>query len=344
MTSPCFFVNLLIVVVNQIALKTQSYTPSVKAQILTLLRDEPGTFFSGEFLAAKLEVSRVAVWKAVKSLQTLGYPILAGEKGYCCKPVPSNDDFLYPWEFGESEPFFHYLASTDSTMNRAAEFAARGCPGGTVISAGEQTAGRGRNGRAWASSRGGLFFTLLERPALSASEYFRVSLAFQIAAARALAELCGKPIRLKWPNDLYAEGKKIAGLLTEIHGEGDRLLWVSLGLGVNVYNSLPPGRWAGEISSKQPVNCSSLTSRPISRREVLLAILEQWELVKKDLNSPTLHRQWNSLAWGIGKKVPGTAGGIFMGIDEQGRGIIKLENQRQFFCNPGDITIRGISA
>jgi BirA family biotin operon repressor/biotin-[acetyl-CoA-carboxylase] ligase len=195
--------------------------------------------------------------------------------------ISQRNDFLYPWEFGEKEPFFHHLASTDSTMNRAAELAARGCPEGTVITAGEQTAGRGRNGHLWASKQGGLFFTLLERPSFSAADYFRISLAFQIAVARALTKICGKPVRLRWPNDLYAEGKKIAGLLTEFHAEGDRLSWISLGLGVNVNNA---------PHSDEAANCADLAGRPLSRQEVLLAILAEWESRKKETASPALHR------------------------------------------------------
>ena len=318
---------------------------SVKGRIIRILREDPETFFSGEFLAKRLGISRVAVWKAVKSLQGAEYPIGAGEKGYTWKQertLPYND-FLYPWEFGEKESFFHHLTSTDSTMNRAAELAGRGCPGGTVISAGEQTLGRGRNGRPWTSSKGGLFFTLLERPALSAWEYFRVSLALQIAAGRALRELCGKPIQLRWPNDLYAGDKKIAGLLTEFHAEGDRLIWISLGLGVNVNN--PPSSW---------LSCSSLTLHPVSRRDVLLAILKQWEELKKDIFTPKLHKEWNSLALGIGKKVialeaPGAeaagrrafpARGVFMGIDRYGRAIIEGEGRKRFLCSPGNVSIR----
>jgi BirA family biotin operon repressor/biotin-[acetyl-CoA-carboxylase] ligase len=324
-------------VVNQIVTEKPSQGASVKNRILGILRGEPGAFFSGENLAAKLGVSRVAVWKAVKSLHSVGYPILTGEKGYCWRPV-LFDDFLYPWEFGERESFFHHLITTDSTMNRAAELAAKGCSGGTIITAGEQTAGRGRNGRPWASSEGGLFFNLLERPAINAAEYFRVSLALQIAAARSLTKICGKPVQPRWPNDLYAEGKKIAGLLTEFHAEGDRLLWISLGMGVNVNNA---------PYSRESANCAGIAGRPISRQEVLLAILNEWDLVKKDMESPTLHKEWNALVWGKGKKAVATeskknviTNGIFMGIDELGRGILKGENQNRFFFHPGTVSFQ----
>jgi BirA family biotin operon repressor/biotin-[acetyl-CoA-carboxylase] ligase len=314
---------------------------SVKNRILGILRGEPGAFFSGESLAATLGVSRVAVWKHIQTLLDAGYPLEVKPVGYSWKktvpPHSEKDDFLYPWEFGERETLFHHLDSTDSTMNRAAELAARLCPEGTVISAGEQTAGRGRNGHTWVSHKGGLFFTLLERPSLTAAEYFRIALAFQTAAARSLNRLCGKPVRLHWPNDFYAETGKIAGFLTEFHAEGDRLQWISLALGVNVTNT----------PCLNSINCSHLAGRPVSRQEVLLAILGEWERVKRDIQSPGLHKDWNSLAWGIGKKASAVesvhgavrATGIFMGIDEQGRGILKGENHKRLCFNPGSVSL-----
>ena len=350
------FVNLCFKMVNEEATKEPLSGLSLKGRILETLRREPGVSFSGESLAASLGVSRVAVWKQAKALLAAGYPLEVGAGGYVYQktpPLSGGDDFLYPWEFGERESFFHHLASTDSTMNRAAELAAQGYPAGTVITAGEQTAGRGRNGHPWASRQGGLFFTLLERPRLCAADYFRVSLAFQIACARALTEICGKPVRLRWPNDFYAEGRKIAGLLTEFHAEGDRLSWISLGLGVNVNNA---------PHSREAANCAGLAGRPLSRQEVLLAILAEWEPLKKETASPSLHREWNALAACIGERALATsaatatavtggkgkrktpkapqgdplASGTFMGIDRQGRGLIKGE--KLFSFNPGGVS------
>ena len=334
------FVNLIFTMVNETVSKNPSSGISVKSGILGILRGAPGAFFSGEDLAARQGVSRVAVWKAVNALRAMGYPILAGEKGYCWEPaIP--DDFLYPWEFGEKESYFHHLVTTDSTMNRAAELASRGCPGGTVITAEEQSAGRGRNGRYWVSSKGGLFFTLLERPAMNAAEYFRVSLTFQIAAARSLSGICGKPVRPLWPNDLYAEGKKIAGILTEFHAEGDRITWISLGMGVNV-NNRP---YSGAAAS-----CASLAGRSLSRQEILRSVLTEWESEKKHIDAPTLYKKWNALAWGVGKKAAAVesktknrtavADGTFSGIDERGRGILKGEGKSRFLFNPGTVSLQ----
>jgi BirA family biotin operon repressor/biotin-[acetyl-CoA-carboxylase] ligase len=310
---------------------------SVKCYLLNKLREDPGIFFTGAELSRETGVSRVAVWKQAKALAEAGYPVEQNDKGYRFMP-PSPvrkggpaDDFLYPWEFGGREKLFHHWVSTDSTMNRAAELAARNYPGGSVITAGEQTAGRGRNGRPWSSKKGGLFFTLLERPPLPALEYTRLSMAAQIAAARALTSVCGRRALLRWPNDIYIDEKKIAGVLTEFHAEGDRLVWVSIGIGVNVNNKGAPGTAA---------HCAAFLRRPLSRRTVLLAVLDEWDKVK-NLGPDELRKMWNAAGEGIGRRVrvienkdggkdakPVTSG-VFLGVDMSGKGLVKPGGKNQ---------------
>jgi BirA family biotin operon repressor/biotin-[acetyl-CoA-carboxylase] ligase len=220
-------------------------------------------------------------------------------------------------------------------MNRAAELAVQGCPGGTVISAGEQTAGRGRNGRSWSSEKGGLFFTLLERCSIEAADYYRISLTALMATARALERLCGKEVNLRWPNDIYVGERKIAGLLTEFHADGDKLTWISLGLGINVNNT---------TGSKKTINCSTLIGRPVSRQKLLLAILDEWKSGKKEIKSSHLHKEWNALSYGVGKKATVLADnekivkGTFLGIDEQGRLI--MEGEKRSLFRPGSISVK----
>jgi len=138
--------------------KTDSRKLSTRAFLLTQLRREPGKSLSGEVLAQRAGLSRVSIWKAAESLQSLGYPLRVDERGY--RLEGATDDFLYPWEFGEGEKSFYHYAQTDSTMNRARELAQRGIDGGSVVVAESQSAGRGRAGRPWESQTGGLFVPL----------------------------------------------------------------------------------------------------------------------------------------------------------------------------------------
>jgi BirA family biotin operon repressor/biotin-[acetyl-CoA-carboxylase] ligase len=312
---------------------------SVKAYILEQFRRQKGAFFTGEALAEALGVSRVAVWKAAKSLENAGYPIEGDEKGYRWIQGKENligDDFIYPWEFGEREKLFHHWVSTDSTMNRAAELAARQYPGGSVITAGEQTSGKGRNGRTWNSQKGGLFFTLLERPVLPVLEYSKLSMAAQIASAKAISRITGKRALLRWPNDIYVEGKKIAGVLTEFKAQGDKLDWITIGVGINVNNF-----------AKSSISVAELSGHPLSRREALLAVLDEWDKLK-NADSFELGKRWNSMAEGRGQKVLAVTGkekenrpvekGIFLGVDVLGRGILKnIKNEKRAF-SPGAVS------
>lgn len=134
-------------------------------------------------------------------------------------------------------PGVHIFASVGSTMDEAHALASRGAAAGTLIVADEQTAGRGRGGRRWSSLGRGIWLTLLERPA-DASGLEVMSLRVGLAAARALDQFAAEPLRLKWPNDLYIDGNKLAGTLVEARWRGDRPDWVAIGLGVNV--TAPP--------------------------------------------------------------------------------------------------------
>jgi len=333
--------------------KTNSGLTS-KARLLALLRDKQGETFSGGLLAKEMGVSRVAVWKTVQALVQAGYSIETGDNGYLLAPK-NEKDFLYPWEFGEKEKlFFHYM-NTGSTMDKAREQALRGAPGGSVFTAEKQTAGRGRSGRTWISRQGGLFFTMLERPRLAIADYSLLSLITQIAVARTVSSVCGKKAYLRWPNDIYINRQKIAGVTTEISGEGDLISWLSCGVGVNINNTVPSGK---------AVSCSEITGHHLSRHAVLMSILNEIENVKKKFASAAVYSQgnralaaeWNSLSDSIGAKAVVfepeektvnnsvekqgkiLARGIFSGIDPAGRCILKTEKGSLYF-NQGTVSL-----
>ncbi|MCL2190832.1 MAG: biotin--[acetyl-CoA-carboxylase] ligase [Treponema sp.] len=319
---------------------------STKARLVGVLRGEKGKPVSGGKLAGDLGISRVAVWKGVQSLVKAGYPVAVLESGYSLDPE-SPSDFLYPWEFGEDEPMFRYFESTGSTMDRTRECAARGSASGTVVIAGTQNAGKGRCGSAWVSDQGGLYFTVLERPAqvFPLTNYRLPLMLYQVAVARVLGSLCGKPARLRWPNDVYVGGRKIAGLMTELAGEGDSIRWLASGIGINVNNPSPVG---GSVS------CAEILGRQVSRRELLLGIVAEARRVKKRTGcggdgGRLLADEWNSMAdrigadaslmdWGAadgtartGKKGRRLAKGTFAGIDSEGKCVVRGEGGQACF-------------
>lgn len=326
---------------------------STKAGLLGILRAENGRPVSGGKIARELGLSRVAVWKGVQSLAKAGYPVDAtrarpAEAGYSLDPGGSTD-FLFPWEFGEDEPLFRHFEDTDSTMNRTRECAARGNASGTVVIAERQSAGKGRCGRGWISGQGGLYFTVLERPVpgspMATADYRLPLMLYQIAVARALGSLCGKPARPRWPNDVYVGGRKIAGLVAELAGEGDHVSWLATGIGVNVNNAAP---------LEGSTSCAELARRRLSRRELLVAIMDEARKLKKLTDrgctraggNALLAGEWNSMADRIGAKaalvaldsaaVPPDrktrlgksrvlASGRFAGVDPAGSCIVKTE-------------------
>lgn len=118
----------------------------------------------------------------------------------------------------------------DSTMRRAAELAREGAPAGAIVGADEQTAGQGRMGRRWHSPPGGgLYFTMILRPRLGPAELPLVTLALGVAVADAIQMFTGLPCDLRWPNDVLANGRKIAGILAQMQDGA-----VLAGIGVNV--------------------------------------------------------------------------------------------------------------
>lgn len=126
-----------------------------------------------------------------------------------------------------------------STQDLAHQLAAAGAPAGTAVVAGRQTLGRGTRGRTWYSDEGGLWLSVVLRPDAAAAGD-PLSLRIGLATARVLETAAGRPIGLKWPNDLMAGDRKVGGILCEARWAGERLDWIVVGIGINVANPVPP--------------------------------------------------------------------------------------------------------
>ena len=150
--------------------------------------------------------------------------------------------------------------SIPSTMDAAHAAAEAGAPAGTLIIADRQTAGRGRVGRRWASGAGaGLWLTLIERPT-DPKALDVLSLRLGIRLAPVLDAFAGRRVEIKWPNDLYVGGGKLAGILSEARWQDERPSWVAIGLGINV-----------QVPAEIP-DAAGIAAN-VSRAELLLAIM-----------------------------------------------------------------------
>ena len=142
-------------------------------------------------------------------------------------------------------PRVEILETTRSTLDVAHRLASQGAPSGTLVIADEQTAGRGRDGKNWQSSAGaGLWLTLIERPK-DVSGLDVLSLRVGLVSAEALDRFASEPIRLKWPNDLYVDRGKLAGILVEARWREQAVEWVAIGELVNF------SKWEAEIEKSR---------------------------------------------------------------------------------------------
>ena len=224
-----------------------------KENILALFEANKGVYFSGEAIADKLAVSRTAVWKAVNSLRNEGYEIDAvPNKGYSLSvstDIISEQGIRKYLSSVCDRIELHVLPTATSTNELLREKANAGCPEGYVIVANEQTNGRGRFGRSFCSPADtGIYMSLLLRPVdFSPAQAVKITTMAAVAACEAVEAVCGKQAWIKWVNDIYLDGRKISGILTEASFgmENNRIDYVILGIGMNVYT--PKDGFAKEI-------------------------------------------------------------------------------------------------
>lgn len=214
----------------------------------------------------------------------------------------------------------------DSTNEEAKRLAASREPGPIWISAVRQTAGRGRRGRTWESPSGNLAATLMLRPGKSATECAQLSFAAAIAACDMLADFAGKTeVRVKWPNDVLADGRKIAGILLESASQGGEApSWLAVGIGVNLA-SHPDG-------TEFPATSLAALRVPMPAAEDALlhlaAHFARWYDVWRAEGFPAIRDAWLARAAGLGGRIRARltheeANGVFEGLDENGALLLR---------------------
>ncbi|NLF80504.1 MAG: biotin--[acetyl-CoA-carboxylase] ligase [Clostridia bacterium] len=220
----------------------------LKNDILLALETNRGAAVSGQKLAGDFGVSRNAVWKAIKALQGEGYQIEAATRsGYRLADdcdllsAPGIRAYLLP-RYRDLAVFVH--PELDSTNNEAKRLLAQGFTGQGLILAESQQAGRGRLGRSFFSPRGsGVYMSLILRPGAATESILPLTTMAAVAVTEAIKQLCGLRPEIKWVNDVYLQGKKICGILTEAESglEAGIVSSVIVGIGINVHhNDFPP--------------------------------------------------------------------------------------------------------
>jgi BirA family biotin operon repressor/biotin-[acetyl-CoA-carboxylase] ligase len=243
-----------------------------------------------------------------------------------------------------------YFSQTDSTNVRARAIAAEGAPEGTVVVAEEQLQGKGRRGRSWYSPSGeGITVSVILRPRVQPHEAPQLILMSAVAAAETLLAHAAIPVAIKWPNDILIGGKKIAGLLTEMSADMDRIDYVVIGLGLNVNTpsaGLPP-----EIEGIATSLCAE-TGRVFSRAALLRTYLEKLEgtySLFQERNFEPIRKRWLELSRIIGKQVKITGvertyEGEVVDIDPNGFLILQSSDGATQRILAGDVSLIGDSA
>src|SRR5262245_28791038 len=251
---------------------------SVDAQILQALRGAGEEPVSGAELAHKLRMTRAAIWARIQDLRQAGYEIEAGpHRGY---RLVNSPDLLHADDLtarlgktkviGRDVRVFQEKNSTNDVIEKLAR---DGVKEGVVVFAETQTRGRGRLGRKWLSPPGkGLWFSLLLRPALRPLEATRLTVASATAVRRAIAAQAGLNPEIKWPNDILVDGRKVAGILTELNAELDQVKYVILGIGVDV--NLNASDFPADLR-RSATSLKAEIGKAVSRAGLAVAILRE---------------------------------------------------------------------
>ncbi|PSP16938.1 biotin--[acetyl-CoA-carboxylase] ligase [Halobacteriales archaeon QH_10_67_13] len=211
-------------------------------------------------LADRTGLSRAAVRDGLDALERAGFEFRETETGYAVDSVPAYGAGAI--EYGLSAPVaVAYHDRLPSTNARARELATRGVSDIAVVAA-EQTGGRGRRDRTWASPRGGVWLSILLRPAGSAAHAPVYTLAGAVAVADAIPDEVAA--RIKWPNDILVGKRKLAGVLTETATTGGELDWVIVGIGVNA--NVDPTDLPGEDPTSLRAELGLVDRRQLAQR------------------------------------------------------------------------------
>lgn len=325
-----------------------SFEQTTLDKIVTLLKSHQSEFLSGEKLSKSLSLSRAAVWKNIKKLQSLGYKIESRPKsGY---RLQQSTDLLVPWEVSDGLQTdiigrkIYYFGTIDSTQNFAIELAKRPHENGSLVIADRQTQGRGRLNRKWVSPKGGIWMSILLRPNFEPSYTSLFPMATSLALAVSIEKTLKIKTELKWPNDVTIKGNKVAGILIDASVESNKIDYLIIGIGINF--KINPGTISKSIKQKK-YGIATLISKDQGTRpaELVQQFLLELEKTYNNIltgNVGTIRKEWIKRSSTIGKNVTittttGTLKGKVTGIDKTGALILSRNGIVQHVL-AGDMT------
>ena len=319
---------------------------STKDELLKLFEENKGTYLSGEEIADKLDISRTAVWKAVNSLRNDGFPIDAQKtKGYC---LAVNSDIVSAQGVSKylkvplAIEVYDEVVSTNTLLK---EKAAAGAPEGTVLIANSQTGGKGRLGRKFFSPNdSGVYISLLLRPVgEDPQRSLKVTTMAAVAACDAIGEVTEEKAEIKWVNDIFMRGLKVAGILTEasISMENGSMEYVVVGIGFNVYE--PNGGFPEELKSIAGSILQGPT--PDAKNKIAAAFLNNLMEILNDKDLKDYEARYKEKSFVLGKKVnvispAGTRKAKVLDMTKDCALIVEYEDGTKAELSSGEVSIR----
>lgn len=321
---------------------------TVKEQVLKALEENKGHTLSGEALAETMGVSRAAVHKAIKALREEGYLIdAATNKGYS---LSIDSDMLsaqgieaYLSSELKEVPFYVYK-TVDSTNNVAKKLALDGAAHGTAVLAFHQSQGKGRLGRTFISpANTGIYMSVLLKPDFDMTQSVLVTTAASVAVVRAIEKVCGVASQIKWVNDVYVDGKKVCGILTEaIAGfETGQIHYLIIGIGINCSTKEFP---------EDLLQIAGAVDGEFSKNQLAAEVLNQLMPLMDHIDERTFIEDYKSHSMVIGKTIQVYKGGYagevagrsatVLDIDHNGGLEVLYSNGERETLSSGEISIR----
>ncbi|MGQ0605877.1 MAG: biotin--[acetyl-CoA-carboxylase] ligase [Candidatus Nitrosotenuis sp.] len=318
-------------------------------KVLQFLKAHRLEYLSGEDLSEVLHISRVAIWKHIKKIQSLGYKIESKQNlGY---RLVDTTNLLLPWEVTEDLKTrqigkrVYYFDSVDSTQNFATGIAKNQSEFGAVIIAESQTVGKGRLGRQWISPKGGIWLSVILQPSFDVSKITIIPFGVAVALANAIEKSLTIKTELKWPNDLTVNGKKVAGIIIDASIESTRIESIIIGIGINF--KINPKEIKNKI--KQKGNFYGVDTlikkdniKPVKLVRTFLEELETSMANLEDNKTQSIITQWMKKSSTIGKKITVNSSGTkitgkAIKIDRDGTLVIK-QGSRTRWVTTGDVS------
>ncbi|MBA4543171.1 biotin--[acetyl-CoA-carboxylase] ligase [Thermoactinomyces daqus] len=306
---------------------------SIRNELISLLINNYDQFISGEEISRRVGCSRAAIWKHIEELRHEGYEIEARPRsGYrlIYRPDRIAPEEILPYlhtdRFGRE---MRYEPTTPSTQVIAHQWAREGAPEGALVIAEEQKQGRGRLGRTWHSPpQTGIWMSLILRPPIPLTDASHLTLLASVGVREGMYRVTGLPIRIKWPNDLLIDGKKVCGILTELRGEQDRVHYVILGIGINVNADV--NQWPDDIKDVA-TSLAKEKGTKIHRPPLVAAILEELEQIYDRYlreGFSFIREKWEETAGMLSQTITarttqGSVTGVAMRLNEQGALLIR---------------------